>query len=293
MDTKFLSCKKNHNHPLWKIIFLVPLFVTVIFLTQCTPHQAQNSESMSDSSTLPIKEPPTKNIIVRGVQNSPSPPQQVPPLGQTPLEQAPLEQAPLPIPLPAKIEKKATKIRVDLSKQELQLYAEDQILKSYPISTSKYGIGNQSGSNKTPLGLHVIQNKIGEGALEGTIFKGRANTMKLAKINEETEDVVTSRIMWLKGLEKGKNTGIGIDSYQRCIYIHGTAAEKDIGRPASHGCVRMYNKDVIELFDLVKEGLQVEIFCSQQEPQTQECLYDEQVTQKMKEDNYLTRNEKK
>ena len=298
MDTKFLFRQNNCHRPSWKILFLVSLFIMVTFLIQCTPHQAQNSEPMSESSSSPIQISSTKKLAEGhpSVQNPsqqsvPSSTQKEQPLS-VPVQQVPpsIEHAPSqPSPvLPNLNQKKPTKIRVDLSKQELQLYAEDQILKSYSISTSKYGIGNQAGSNKTPLGLHMIQNKIGEGVTEGTIFKGRVNTKKLAKINGETEDMVTSRIMWLKGLEKGKNTGTGIDSYQRCIYIHGTAAEKDIGKPASHGCVRMYNKDVIELFDLVEEGLQVEIFCSQQKPETNECIYDEQVEKKIKESEYLS-----
>jgi lipoprotein-anchoring transpeptidase ErfK/SrfK len=159
---------------------------------------------------------------------------------------------------------KAT-IIVDISEQTLYLYqgnqaVTEQLVKTYPISTSKYGIGNKTGTGKTPLGKHYIKNKIGDGAPERMIFKGRQSTGQLAEINQEgVGDLVTTRIMWLKGLEPGINSGRGIDSYQRYIYIHGTAEENKIGQPASHGCVRMYNRDVIDLFERVREGTPVEI----------------------------------
>ncbi len=157
---------------------------------------------------------------------------------------------------------KAT-IVVDISDQMLYLYESNQavadnMVKSYPVSTSKYGIGNRAGSNKTPLGRHYIKNKIGDDAPEGMIFKARQPMGRIAEMNAAgVGDLVTSRIMWLKGLEPGKNSGRRIDSYQRYIYIHGTAEEYKIGQPASHGCVRMYNSDVIDLFDRVKEGTEV------------------------------------
>jgi lipoprotein-anchoring transpeptidase ErfK/SrfK len=159
---------------------------------------------------------------------------------------------------------KATLV-VDISEQQLYLYEgveiqADKMIKSYPVSTSKYGIGSQKGSNKTPLGRHRIEKKIGEAAPKNMIFKARQSTGKIAKINMKgASDVITSRIMWLKGLEPGKNAGPGRDSYQRYIYIHGTIEENKIGQPASHGCVRMYNDDVIDLFDRVREGTIVNI----------------------------------
>ncbi len=151
------------------------------------------------------------------------------------------------------------KIVVDISEQTLTLYDDDQFIKEYDISSSKYGIGSRAGSNKTPLGQHVIAKKIGNDAPQNTIFRARVNTGKRAKIDAETEDLVTSRVMWLKGLEKGKNLGSGVDSYKRYIYIHGTPEESKIGSKASHGCIRMLNKEVIELFDLVNENTPVEI----------------------------------
>lgn len=157
------------------------------------------------------------------------------------------------------------KITVNISEQKLYLYAgDDELVKSYPISTSKYGIGSEANSGKTPLGLHSIEDKIGANAPEGTIFKGRKNIGRIANINAEAGDLVTSRIMWLKGLDIGKNSGPKIDSYKRYIYIHGTAEENKIGQPASHGCIRMLNRDVIELFDMVKKDTQVEIITNQE-----------------------------
>ncbi len=156
------------------------------------------------------------------------------------------------------------KITIDISEQKLHLYCNyrngKQEVKTYPVSTSKYGIGSAAGSNKTPLGLHRIKNKIGDGVPQNTIFKARRNTGIKAIINQPNSgDLVTSRIMWLTGLEPGKNSGRGVDSYKRYIYIHGTAEEEKIGEVASHGCIRMYNKDVIDLYDRVDEGTKVEI----------------------------------
>ncbi|MDZ4844841.1 MAG: L,D-transpeptidase [Chitinophagales bacterium] len=147
---------------------------------------------------------------------------------------------------------------VNIQKQEMYLVRNDTIKKNYHISSAKNGIGNTAGSGKTPLGVHRIAEKIGNGAKPNTIFLGRKDAGKTATILKEPidseEDYVTSRILWLEGMEPGINKGKGIDSKQRYIYIHGTPEEGLIGTPASHGCIRMYNKDVIELFDLVNTG---------------------------------------
>ncbi len=182
---------------------------------------------------------------------------------------------------PGTASQQSGKIVVDISTQKLYLYSkENSVIKEYDISTSKYGIGSQAGSNKTPLGLHHIEQKIGDGAPLNTIFKARVSTNRQAEIDQEQGDVVTTRILWLKGLEKGKNAGPGIDSYQRFIYIHGTAAERDIGKPASHGCIRMYNQDVINLFQQVPERLKVEIVCTVNDG-AGNCDYAEEVKIKM------------
>lgn len=166
------------------------------------------------------------------------------------------------LPLHAATKSEHLRILVNISKQKLYLIKGEKTIKKFPISTSKYGIGNKDGSYKTPLGKHVIAEKRGRGAKIGEIFESGKRTRKIATINKDInflEDVVTTRLMKLKGLEPGINEGKGIDSYKRCIYIHGTAAEKFIGKPASHGCIRMKNKDVIILFDLVRKGTLVEI----------------------------------
>ena len=148
---------------------------------------------------------------------------------------------------------------VSVSKQRLYLTQNLTLLHDYPISTAEAGIGNQSGSFQTPLGAHRIAEKFGENAPFASIFKARQNTHKIADIIlnpnlRSTHDNITSRILWLDGLEQGVNKGLdedksNVDSYARYIYIHGTDEEGLLGKPASHGCIRMANHDVIELFD--------------------------------------------
>lgn len=146
-------------------------------------------------------------------------------------------------------------VLVDVSDQMMYLYQNQTLIKQYPISTATKGEGSQAGSDKTPLGAHRVSERYGDGAPLGTIFKARQNTGKVADIIKEPIDVkhdyVTTRILWLDGLEKGKNKGAGIDSHSRYIYIHGTAEEGLIGQKASHGCVRMKNADVVELYGQV------------------------------------------
>lgn len=155
------------------------------------------------------------------------------------------------------------KILVDISEQRLYLKSGEQTLVSYPISTSKYGEGSKENSFKTPLGNHIIKEKIGENAPINTIFISRINTKNIASIENKPKntenDYVTSRIMWLEGEENGVNKGPGIDSYERYIYIHGTHEEGLIGVKASHGCIRMFNRDVVSLYEYVEEGTKVYI----------------------------------
>ncbi len=152
---------------------------------------------------------------------------------------------------------------VDIATQQLHLVVNNSVRRSYDISTSKYGIGSESGSNKTPLGAHYVKRRYGRDAPPLTIFKGRKDTGKVASVEYEAratgDDFVTTRVLWLKGLEAGKNRGKGVDSYKRYIYIHGTHEEGLIGQPASHGCIRMRNEDVIELFGQTPAGSMVYI----------------------------------
>ena len=154
-------------------------------------------------------------------------------------------------------------IEIDISLQRLYLVDNSTIISSYPISSSKYGEGSKQNSFKTPLGSHMIKEMIGDQVPKNTIFISRINTQREAKIIYDQEnsdnDYVTTRIMWLDGLEDGKNKGKGVDSYNRYIYIHGTHEEGLIGQKASHGCIRMFNSDVIELFNVVKKGTKVYI----------------------------------
>jgi hypothetical protein len=147
---------------------------------------------------------------------------------------------------------------VSVEEQRLHLYENGERTRSYVVSTSKYGIGSELGSYKTPLGVHRVRRKIGAEAPLGTIFRGRENTGEIATLIREPiddpEDLVTSRILWLDGLEPGLNRGDDVDSFRRYIYIHGTHEEGLIGQPASNGCVRMVNADVIELFERLPEG---------------------------------------
>ena len=155
-------------------------------------------------------------------------------------------------------------IYVDINSQTLSYIVKGTVSKKYNISSSYYGTGSEANSLKTPLGKHEIYKKIGNELPINAILKGRVWNGAIADIIEgpiDTDyDHVTSRILWLDGLEEGKNKGNGVDSRNRYIYIHGTAEEGLIGKPASDGCIRMYNNEVIELFELVSEKTQVWIY---------------------------------
>jgi len=149
-------------------------------------------------------------------------------------------------------------IFVSITAQRMYHIKENNIISEYIISSSAYGTGNKSGSNKTPLGLHKVKQKYGKatpinGRMVGRVFYGDIATIYTDKTKSKTDDV-TSRILWLEGMEKGKNKGEGIDSYKRYIYIHGTSEEGRLGTPASHGCIRMRNKEVIDLYKLIEVG---------------------------------------
>ena len=120
-------------------------------------------------------------------------------------------------------------------------------------STSRFGIGQQSGSNCTPLGLHRIAEKIGAGQPAGTVFKARQIIGHTSQ-PEFAEAKITTRIMWLDGLEPGFNRGGEVDSHARYIYIHGTADQKSIGVPSSHGCIHLADADLVPLFELLPSG---------------------------------------
>lgn len=144
------------------------------------------------------------------------------------------------------------RLEVSIGTQRLRLWDETRLIKEWACSTSKFGIGFTPGSNKTPLGQFIVKEKHGAGADSGTIFKSRKPVGQWTPGMETTSDLVLTRILWLHGTEpRNENT------FQRYIYIHGTNNEISLGRPASHGCVRMRNSEVIELFDLVQVGTPV------------------------------------
>ncbi|MHB1229479.1 MAG: L,D-transpeptidase family protein [Halothiobacillus sp.] len=154
-------------------------------------------------------------------------------------------------------------IIIDAKNQTLYLFEQQKLKQAYSVSTSAMGVGSAAGSNRTPLGLHKIAEKFGDGEPIGMIFKARKPTGTLAEIQKQPikgdGDDVTTRIMWLQGLEPGTNEGKGVDSHARFIYIHGTPEEGLIGTPESHGCIRMNNQQVVELFNQVPIGTLVDI----------------------------------
>ena len=123
----------------------------------------------------------------------------------------------------------------------------------FPCSTSRFGIGQAEGSNRTPLGLHRVAEKIGAGAAAGTVFKARQPAGHTSQ-PEFADAKITTRILWLEGLEPGINRGGGVDSHSRYIYIHGTADQTSIGQPASCGCIHLADADLIPLFDFLPVG---------------------------------------
>src|SRR5437868_3910445 len=145
------------------------------------------------------------------------------------------------------------KIQISVRAQRLTLRSGRKKVAAYPVSTSRFGLGSKEGSFKTPTGKFRVAEKIGEGMASGTGFKSR-RPVKPTKNMLREDDLVMTRILWLDGLEPRNE-----DTHDRYVYIHGTNHEDEIGTAASHGCVRMKNADVIELFERVEEGTPVEI----------------------------------
>lgn len=154
-------------------------------------------------------------------------------------------------------------IYVGVKRQELYLFRGGRLLKVYKVSTSKHGAGSVEGSEMTPVGLHKVNGKYGSDVPENGILKHKRYTGERAEVEYRAlpinQDIITTRIITIEGLERGINKGGKLDSYDRRIYIHGTAEEGLIGQPASHGCVRLKNKDIMDLFDLLSEGMFVVI----------------------------------
>ena len=146
------------------------------------------------------------------------------------------------------------RIVVSVADQALDLYYRGQRLARYEVSTSRFGLGDHPGSCSTPLGRMKVAQKIGDGAPVGMVFKDRRPTGEILRPNAPGRDPIVTRILWLKGLEPQNQ-----NAYGRCIYIHGTPVEKDIGKPASYGCIRMRSQDILQLFATVKVGARVEV----------------------------------
>jgi len=144
-------------------------------------------------------------------------------------------------------------IHISIRDQRLTLMEDEIPIRNYPVSTSRFGIGTEEGSMKTPTGRFRVAEKIGGGLPSEAVFQSRV-PLKPGDQLPPTEDLVMSRILWLDGLDEHN-----ANTRDRFIYIHGTKHEDKIGRPASHGCVRMRNIDVVDLFELVDEGDHVTI----------------------------------
>jgi hypothetical protein len=160
------------------------------------------------------------------------------------------------------------RIEISLRLPQLYLFEDDyngdpQLIRQYAVSTAKNGAGEQMGSYQTPRGKHVVSDKIGAGAPLNTAFSARLATGEIWNpqlgITHPERDWILTRILWLDGREPGKNQGGDVDSHARYIYVHGTNEEHLIGTPASHGCVRMRNADIVDLFDYVDIGTAVHI----------------------------------
>lgn len=147
----------------------------------------------------------------------------------------------------------ALKLQISMDDQCLRVLRGDETLREFPVSTSSKGMGTIEGSHRTPTGCFRIAEKIGDDVPPGTMFRGRQPHGQWDGVSREG-DLILSRILWLDGLEEAN-----ANTKERYIYIHGTHREDLLGCPASHGCVRMANRDVIELFDLVEPGTEVEI----------------------------------
>jgi hypothetical protein len=146
------------------------------------------------------------------------------------------------------------RVVISVKDQKLALLDRETLIAIYPISTSKYGVGDWLRSYRTPLGQLEVAQKIGDGMPAGTVFKDRRTTGEIVGVNAPGRDPIVTRIIWLRGLELQNS-----NAFRRDIYIHGTPEERNIGLPVSYGCVRMRSEDVIKLYDVIGTGAQVTI----------------------------------
>jgi len=146
-------------------------------------------------------------------------------------------------------------MHISVADQKLLLTDRGAPVSSYPVSTSKFGLNSREGSYGTPVGRHRVAKKIGDGLPPGAVLKSRRFTGEVLAVNAAGRDPIVTRILWLQGLD-----GSNRNSFARHIYIHGTPEERNIGMPASYGCIRMRSRDVMALYNAVGVGARVEIF---------------------------------
>lgn len=155
------------------------------------------------------------------------------------------------------------RVIIDITQQRLDVVENDAVIFTASISTAANGAGEQQGSECTPRGKHIIRAKIGQGCVENTVFVGRRVTgetfSESLREAQPKRDWILTRILWLSGCEKGVNRLGNVDTMRRYIYIHGCPDNTPMGKPGSHGCIRMLNHEVIELFDLLPVGVSVDI----------------------------------
>jgi lipoprotein-anchoring transpeptidase ErfK/SrfK len=152
-------------------------------------------------------------------------------------------------------------IDIDLGRQRLELRQGGRVVMEAPVSTARNGPGERAGSECTPRGWHAVHQKIGEGCPPNTVFVARRPTGEIytAELGarERGRDWILTRILWLEGLEPGRNLEGEVDTLGRYIYVHGAPDEAAMGQPGSRGCIRMHNRELVELFDRVSVGTRV------------------------------------
>jgi lipoprotein-anchoring transpeptidase ErfK/SrfK len=143
---------------------------------------------------------------------------------------------------------------ISVADQKMAVFKNDALVAEYPVSTSKYGVGDRTQSYATPMGIFTVVSRIGAGAPEGAVFKGRRMTGEVVRPNAPGRDAIVTRILQLRGLTSG-----AAHALDRGIYIHGTPAESQLGRPASYGCIRMRSRDIVRVFDDAPVGTKIAI----------------------------------
>ena len=166
----------------------------------------------------------------------------------------------------------APSIVVSVPDQTLAVIDGGVVVEKFPVSTSRFGLGDGPGSYATPLGSLEIASKIGANAPLGAVFKSRKATGEILQPNAAGRDPIVTRILWLRGLERGNAR-----AFSRSIYIHGTPVEQLIGRPASFGCIRMRSRDVARLFSEVRVGTKIEVANTRLGPAVAKAKLDSQV----------------